>query len=188
VGLLGRGISPTQGLYLHRTTQHRKKNNHTLSGIRIHDLKNQPIKAYASGRAATGTGHEKYWKVKFVTNIITTPAVYEMMQSRIFVRARTTKHSAQFLSVFNHDSRRTFCRLGQIRTHWSSEGSIGFNQCPSSCQSTTDTILERSHEMWWCSGSREIACCWEVHSGSRDISRLAASTSKQSVVSTQPSH
>jgi len=23
VGLLGRGISPTQGLYLHRTTQHR---------------------------------------------------------------------------------------------------------------------------------------------------------------------
>jgi len=24
VGLLGRGFSPTQGLYLHRTTQHRK--------------------------------------------------------------------------------------------------------------------------------------------------------------------
>jgi len=24
VGLLGRGISPAQGLYLHRTTQHRK--------------------------------------------------------------------------------------------------------------------------------------------------------------------
>jgi hypothetical protein len=29
VGLLGRGISPTQGLYLHRTTRHRKKCGHT---------------------------------------------------------------------------------------------------------------------------------------------------------------
>jgi hypothetical protein len=28
VVLLGRGISPTQGLYLHRTTQHRKKQTH----------------------------------------------------------------------------------------------------------------------------------------------------------------
>jgi len=28
VGLLGRGINPTQGLYLHRTTQHRKTRTH----------------------------------------------------------------------------------------------------------------------------------------------------------------
>jgi len=39
VGLLGRGISPTQGLYLHRTAQHRKTRTHihVPSGIRTHD-------------------------------------------------------------------------------------------------------------------------------------------------------
>jgi hypothetical protein len=39
VGLLGRGIGPTQGLYLHRTTQHRKmrRHIHASSGIRTHD-------------------------------------------------------------------------------------------------------------------------------------------------------
>jgi hypothetical protein len=35
VGLLGRGISPTQGLYLHRTTQHRKKRTHIHDPSRI---------------------------------------------------------------------------------------------------------------------------------------------------------
>jgi hypothetical protein len=42
VGLLGRGISPSQGRYLHRTTQKHKINAHNtdihaLSGIRTHD-------------------------------------------------------------------------------------------------------------------------------------------------------
>jgi len=40
VGLLGQGIGPTQGLYLHRTTQHRRKTRtriHVSSGIRVHD-------------------------------------------------------------------------------------------------------------------------------------------------------
>jgi hypothetical protein len=39
VGLLGRGISPTQGLYLHRTKQHRKTRTHihASSWIRTHD-------------------------------------------------------------------------------------------------------------------------------------------------------
>jgi len=39
LGLLGRGISPTQGLYLHRTTQHRKWRTpiHIPSGIRTRD-------------------------------------------------------------------------------------------------------------------------------------------------------
>jgi hypothetical protein len=39
VGLLGRGISPSQRLYLHRTAQHKKTrtNIHALSGIRTHD-------------------------------------------------------------------------------------------------------------------------------------------------------
>jgi len=41
VGLLGRKISPTQGLYLHRIIQHRKTwtHIHASSGIRTHDPK-----------------------------------------------------------------------------------------------------------------------------------------------------
>jgi hypothetical protein len=59
VVLLGRVISPSQGLYLHRTTQHRKTrtNIHTLSGIRTHDPSNQPGKIHASDRMATVTGN-----------------------------------------------------------------------------------------------------------------------------------
>jgi hypothetical protein len=58
VGLLGRVISPSQGLYLHRTTEHRKTrtNIHALSGIRTHDPSNQPAKTHASDRTATVTG------------------------------------------------------------------------------------------------------------------------------------
>jgi hypothetical protein len=39
VGFLGWGISPTQGVYLHRTTQHRKTRTHihAPSGIRTRD-------------------------------------------------------------------------------------------------------------------------------------------------------
>jgi hypothetical protein len=39
VGFLGWGIGPTQGLYLHSTTQHRetRTHTHTWSGIRTHD-------------------------------------------------------------------------------------------------------------------------------------------------------
>jgi hypothetical protein len=50
LGLLGRGINPSQGLYLHRTTQHRRTRTNVhalLSGIRTHD---------PSVRAATVTG------------------------------------------------------------------------------------------------------------------------------------
>jgi hypothetical protein len=58
VGLLGRVISPSQGLYLHRTTQHRKTrtNIRALSGIRTHDPSNQPAKTHASDRTASVTG------------------------------------------------------------------------------------------------------------------------------------
>jgi hypothetical protein len=58
VGLLGRVISPSQGLYLHRTTQHRKTrtNIHALSGIRTHDPSKQPAKTHASDRTATVIG------------------------------------------------------------------------------------------------------------------------------------
>jgi hypothetical protein len=55
VELLGRVISPSQGLYLHRTTLHRKTktNIHALSGIRTHDPSNQPTKTQASDRTVT---------------------------------------------------------------------------------------------------------------------------------------
>jgi hypothetical protein len=58
VGLLGRVISPSQGLYLHKTTQHRKTrtNIHALGWIRTHDPSNQPAKTHASDRMATVTG------------------------------------------------------------------------------------------------------------------------------------
>jgi hypothetical protein len=62
VGLLGRVISPSQGLYLHRTTQHKKTrtNIHVLSGIRTHhDPSNLPAKTHASDRTATVTGFSK---------------------------------------------------------------------------------------------------------------------------------
>jgi hypothetical protein len=55
VGLFGRGVSPSQGLYLHRITQHRKMrtNIHALSGIRTHNPSVQAIKTYALDRVAT---------------------------------------------------------------------------------------------------------------------------------------
>jgi hypothetical protein len=60
VGLLGRVISPSQGL--HRTTQHRKTRTtiHALSGTRAHDPSNQPAKTHASDRTATVTGTVNY--------------------------------------------------------------------------------------------------------------------------------
>lgn len=46
VGLLGRGIIPTQVFYLHRTTQkNRNTNILAVSRIRTHNFKNQAIKA-----------------------------------------------------------------------------------------------------------------------------------------------
>jgi hypothetical protein len=63
VGLLGRVISPSQGLYLHRTTQHRKtRTNNALSGIRTYDPSNQPAKTHASDCTATVTGRKNVSK------------------------------------------------------------------------------------------------------------------------------
>jgi predicted component of type VI protein secretion system len=57
VGLHGLVISPLQGLFLHRTTQHRKTRTNilALSGIRTHDPRNQPAKTHASDRTAAVT-------------------------------------------------------------------------------------------------------------------------------------
>jgi hypothetical protein len=61
VGLLGRVISPSQGLYLHRTTHQGKTmtNIHALSEIRTHDPSNQPAKTHALNLTATVTGEYK---------------------------------------------------------------------------------------------------------------------------------
>jgi hypothetical protein len=71
VGLLGRVISPSKGLYLHKTTQHRKTrtNIHALSEIRTHDPSNQPAKTHASDRTATVTG-KAVLNIKIMTDFV----------------------------------------------------------------------------------------------------------------------
>jgi len=60
VGLLGRGISPSQDHYLRRTAQHRKTTQthiHASSGIWTHDPSFRSVETVrALERAATGTG------------------------------------------------------------------------------------------------------------------------------------
>jgi hypothetical protein len=59
VGLLGRGMSPSQGLYLH-TEQHKHRisahntNNHALSGIQTHDPR---VRAGEDGSCLRPRGH-----------------------------------------------------------------------------------------------------------------------------------
>lgn len=55
VRLLGREVSPSPGLYLYRTTQHRKTrtNLHDLNGIRNHDPSIQAAKTRALDSSAT---------------------------------------------------------------------------------------------------------------------------------------
>jgi hypothetical protein len=71
VGLLGRVISPSQGLYIHRTTQHRRtRDKHPcLSGIRTHDLSNHPAKTHASDRTAIVTGKLYVIKWKYSCSV-----------------------------------------------------------------------------------------------------------------------
>jgi hypothetical protein len=65
VRLPRRVISPSHGLYLHRTTRHRKTrtNIHALSGIRTHDPSNQPAKTHASDHTDTVTGILKVYRI-----------------------------------------------------------------------------------------------------------------------------
>jgi hypothetical protein len=55
VGLLGRVISSSEGLYLHRTTQHRK----TRTNIRAFSESVRALKARTSDRTATGSASRK---------------------------------------------------------------------------------------------------------------------------------
>jgi hypothetical protein len=68
-GLLGQVISPSQGLYLHKT-QHRTTlaNIHALSGIRTHDPSNQPAKTHATDRTAIVIGLSIIHRRKFSEN------------------------------------------------------------------------------------------------------------------------
>jgi hypothetical protein len=72
VGLLGRVISPSQSLYLHRTTQHRNTptNIQALSGIRTHNPRNQPAKTHSSDRTATVIGSSSFNQWKMTINFI----------------------------------------------------------------------------------------------------------------------
>jgi hypothetical protein len=55
VGLLGRVISPSQGLYLYRTAQYGKTRTNilALSGIRTHDSSVRAMKAYGPDQVVT---------------------------------------------------------------------------------------------------------------------------------------
>jgi hypothetical protein len=56
-------IRQSQGLYLHRTTQHRKTrtNIYALSGIRTHDPSFRAIEDHAPDCAVNVTGHAGIW-------------------------------------------------------------------------------------------------------------------------------
>jgi len=62
VGLLGGGISPSQGLYLHMTTQHIKTRTHVhaSSGFRTHD---PSVRAVEDRTCLRPRGHWDRWGV-----------------------------------------------------------------------------------------------------------------------------
>jgi len=62
VGLLGLEIGPTHGLYLHRTTQYRKKwtHIHASSGIWAHDHR---VRAAEDINCLSPIGHWDRWLV-----------------------------------------------------------------------------------------------------------------------------
>jgi len=72
MGLLCRGISPTQGLYLRVTTQHRKTQTHThiyaSRGIRTHD---PSVRAAEDSTSLRLRGH--WGRSKFVVFFVITP-------------------------------------------------------------------------------------------------------------------
>jgi hypothetical protein len=95
VGLLGRVICPSQGFYLHRTTQHRKTrtNIHALSGIRTHDPSNQPAKTQASDRTATVTGKTLFMIRKYSSSFVVFS--YGLSSTSIGLRMLMTKFTCE---------------------------------------------------------------------------------------------
>jgi hypothetical protein len=75
VGLFGRGIGPTQGPYLHRTTQHRtEKRGHTSMprvGIEATiPVFKQPKAIHASDRSVIGTSKIKIYRAIILTVVL----------------------------------------------------------------------------------------------------------------------
>jgi hypothetical protein len=70
VGLLGRVIGPTQGLYLHRTTQHREMQTHihALSRIRTCDLN---IRATEDSTCLRPLGYWDRPRLRYEPNLVT---------------------------------------------------------------------------------------------------------------------
>jgi hypothetical protein len=76
VGFFERGISPTQGRYLHLAAQNKKKKtNNAVSGIRTHNVSLRAIKACVPDCAATGTGFTKrqLWLFSYVIPVFYRP-------------------------------------------------------------------------------------------------------------------
>jgi hypothetical protein len=134
--------------------------------------------------------YEKCWRVKFVTNIITTATVYEGLKWRFLVQARMTKCSTQFLSIFSCDSKRTFCESNEntlvFRTFYIFNRRLSFGQ---SYSNSHNFIMFKWDEM-----AQKVTWQNLLHRGSFTaeagtlVGRLPASTSKQSAAPTQLSH
>jgi hypothetical protein len=100
VGLLGRVISPSQGLYLHRTTQHRnmRTNIHAFSGIRTHDPSDQPAKTRASDRTATVTGKVTTYRLLFCFSL----CVHQYVRNQFYYRLTVAVSSQQSVNIQNN--------------------------------------------------------------------------------------
>jgi hypothetical protein len=113
VGLLGRVISPSQGLYLHRTTQHWKTRTkiHALSGIRTHDPSNQPAKTHASDRTATVTGTTAATSTNITTSVV---AVTKLYASRSQQNRTTLQHEQRSPGEWRQLRTRSVSRLATM--------------------------------------------------------------------------
>jgi hypothetical protein len=70
IGLLGWEARPSQGLYLHKTAQHRKTrtNTHASSGIWIHNRSIQVVKTNTLDRAANVIGINNSYFIQIILN------------------------------------------------------------------------------------------------------------------------
>jgi hypothetical protein len=105
VGLLERVISPSQGLYLHRTTQHRKtrKNIHAFSGVRTHDPSNQLAKIHASDCTATVTGQCNFSIVNMLRgSLVTSCKAFRVLMLRMQKASRHGYHTHTHTHTHTH--------------------------------------------------------------------------------------
>jgi hypothetical protein len=110
VGLLGRVISPSQGLYLHRTTRHRKTrtNIHALSGIRAHDPSNQTVKTRASDRTATVTGY--FLHTNYIMRYVR-PVKNNLLNIFLYVVELLLQYMLRYLRKFSKNEVTDFDRI-----------------------------------------------------------------------------